>query len=222
MNTLVIGFDMDGVIIDSDDFTPEGWIVEAFMKTLRDFGIPATEENAKRLYISNLRRDGDEFCAQFGIPDIETLWAQRERNYLNGKLTAIASGRVAPFPDIDVLESLAREYPLGIVSNSPQEIVDLVVKKFSLDRLFRVWLGRGHRWDELATAKPAPDMLRRMLAVIGVDRGYFIGDQQDDVIAARAAGLVPILIDRNGEQGDITSLNELPEFIAHHERVQQK
>ncbi len=222
MSTPVIGFDMDGVIIDSDDFTPGGWIVEAFMKTLRDFGIPATEENAKRLYISNLRRDGDEFCARFGIPDIETLWAQRERNYLNGKLAAIASGRITLFPDTVVLEPLARDFPLGIVSNSPQEIVDLVVKKFGLDRLFRVRLGREHDWDKLTTVKPAPDMLLRMMKLLGVDRGYFIGDQQDDIVAARAAGLVPILLDRSGENGDIATLNELPEFIAQHERVQQQ
>ncbi len=214
---MVIGFDMDGVILDSDDFTPGGWIVEAFMKTLRDFGIPETEENAKRLYISSLRRDGKRFCAEFGIPDIETLWAQREHNYLAGKLAAIESGRVTPFPDVAALEELARDYPLAIVSNSPQEIVDLVVKKFSLDRLFRLWIGRGHNWDELAVAKPAPDLLLQMKREIGVDRGYYVGDQPDDVTAARAAGLVPVLIDRTGENGDIQSLHELSEFITRHE-----
>ncbi len=217
MNKTVIGFDMDGVLLDSDDFTPGGWIVEAFMKTLRDFGIPQTEENAKRLYISSLRREGEKFCAEFGIPDIETLWAQRERNYLSGKLAAIQSGQVTLFPDVAALEGLAREYPLAIVSNSPQEIVDLVVKRFSLDRLFRLWIGRGHNWDELATAKPAPDQLLRMKKEIGADRGYYVGDQPDDVTAARAAGLVPILIDRKGKNGDIKSLDELSEFIARYE-----
>lgn len=217
MTKQVIGFDMDGVILDSDDFTPGGWIVEAFMKTLRDFGIPETEENAKRLYISSLRRDGKEFCKEFGIKDVETLWAQRERNYLAGKLAAIESGRVTTFPDIVALEELARDYPLAIVSNSPQEIVDLVVKKFSLDDLFRLWIGRGHSWNELAIAKPAPDLLLRMKKEIGADRGYYVGDQLDDVTAARAAGLVPVLIDRSGGNGDIKSLHELSEFIARHE-----
>ena len=221
MNKQVIGFDMDGVLLDSDDFTPGGWIVEAFMKTLRDFGIPETEENAKRLYISSLRREGEKFCQEFGIKDIETLWAQRERNYLAGKLAAIESGRVTLFPDVTALEELGHSYPLAIVSNSPQEIVDLVVKKFSLDRLFHLWIGRGHTWNELAVAKPAPDLLLRMKEKLGADSGYYVGDQPDDVTAARAAGLVPVLIDRSGNNGDIRSLHELSAFIARHTAVPQ-
>lgn len=213
---------MDGVILDSDDFAPGGWIVEAFMKTLRDFGIPETEENAKRLYISHLRRNGGEFCQEFGIKDVKILWAQREHNYLAGKRAAIESGRVALFPDTSILEQLAQDYPLAIASNSPQEIVDLVVKKFSLDRLFRVWIGRGHAWNELAVAKPAPDLLLRMRDEVGADHGYYVGDQPDDAQAARAAGLVPILIDRNSKNGDIMTLTELPTFIAQHERIRQQ
>jgi len=37
-----VGFDMDGVILDSDTFAAGDWIIEAFMKTLREFGIPET------------------------------------------------------------------------------------------------------------------------------------------------------------------------------------
>jgi len=215
----VIGFDMDGVILDSDDFVPESWIVEAFMRTLREFGIPETEENARALYISSLRRDGKEFCARFGIKDVETLWARREKNYLAGKLNALESGRIALFPDVSTLEDLAKEYPLAIVSNSPQEIVDRVVDKFHLARIFRLWIGRGHSWGELALAKPAPDLLERMKEALGAARGYYVGDQPDDITAARGAGLVPILIDRSGEDGDIRNLYELADFIARHERV---
>ncbi len=213
---------MDGVILDSDDFSPGGWIVEAFMQTLRDFGIPETEENAKRLYISHLRRDGKKFCQEFGIKDVKILWEQRERNYIAGKRTAIESGRVTLFPDTSILEQLARDYPLAIASNSPQEIVDLVVKKFSLGRLFRTWIGRGHAWNELVVVKPAPDLLLRMQDEVEADRGYYVGDQPDDVQAARAAGLVPVLIDRSGKNGDIMTLTDLPAFIAQHERVRQK
>ncbi len=219
MSKTVIGFDMDGVIIDSDDFTPGGWIVEAFMKTLRDFGIPETEENAKRLYISSLRQDGKRFCQEFGIPNIDTLWARRDANYVAGKLAALAAGRITLFPDVSALTELSVNYPLGIVSNSPQEVVDRVVEKFHLDRIFRVWIGRGRAWKDLSFAKPAPHLLDRMKHALGGDHGYYVGDQPDDVQAARTAGLVPILISRRGEGGDIKSLAELPEFIAHHSRT---
>lgn len=214
---LVIGFDMDGVILNSDDFTPEGWIVEAFMKTLREFDIPETEENARGLYIKNLRENGEAFCLRFGIGDLESLWNRREENYVSGKLAALESGRIDLFPDVAALEELAKEYPLGIVSNSPQGVVDRVVNHFSLDRIFRVWIGRGSSLKELRLAKPAPHLLESLKETLGATHGYYIGDQPDDMEAAWAASMIPIRIVRNGTSGDIASLLELKGFLERYE-----
>ncbi len=209
----LLGFDMDGVIVDSDDFTPGGWIVEAFMKTLRDFGIPETEENGRALYIINLLRDGDAFCQRHGIPGLETLWARREENYMAGKLAALEDGRITLFPDVSSLVRLTGTYRLGIVSNSPQPIVDRVVDRFSLDRIFRAWIGRGSSLAALRHAKPAPDLLERMKEALGARAGYYVGDQPEDAQAARAASLTPILLSRNGASGDIQALTELPGYL---------
>lgn len=212
MSTLV-GFDMDGVILDSDDFSPGGWIVGAFMKTLRDFGIPETEENARALYIVNLLRDGEAFCHRHGIPDLETLWNRREENYLAGKRAALEDGRITLFADVSSLEELTGAYRLGIVSNSPQPIVERVVERFGLNRLFAAWIGRGSSFSDLRHAKPAPDLLERMKATLRADAGYYVGDQPEDVEAARAASLAPVLLARNGSSGDIHSLAQLPAYL---------
>ncbi len=218
----LVGFDMDGVILDSDTFAEGNWIVEAFRRTLRDFGIPETDENARGLYINNLRENADAFCEKFGIADPRQLWARREENYVSGKLAALETGRIALFPDAAILEELAKDYPLGVVSNSPQSIVDRVVEQFALDRVFRVWIGRGSSLEEIRFAKPAPHLLERLKKALGATRGYYVGDQQEDILAARAASLYPVRIIRNGSGGDIQSLTELKRFLMHKERKQRE
>lgn len=215
-----VGFDMDGVILDSDTFAAGSWIVEAFMKTLHEFGIPETEENARALHISNLRENADAFCEKFGIPDPHMLWACREEHYVDGKLAALEAGQINLFPDVAALEELRADYPLGIASNSPQIVVDRVVPYFSLDRIFRVWIGRGSSLEEICFAKPAPHLLERLKGALGSRRGYYVGDQLADTQAAQAALLAPIEIVRNGSGGDIRSLTELKRFLVHEEAKQ--
>lgn len=210
----LLGFDMDGVLLDSDDFSPGGWIVGTFMKTLRDFGVPETEENGRALYIISLLRDGEAFCRRYGIPSLETLWNQREKNYLAGKLAALEDGRITLFPDVSALGPLRTAYRLGIASNSPQVVVDRVVEHFSLDRLFEIWIGRSSSFADLHHAKPAPDLLEEMKAALPSRGGFYVGDQPEDAQAARAAALSPILLSRNGSPADVHSLAELPAYLA--------
>jgi beta-phosphoglucomutase-like phosphatase (HAD superfamily) len=200
---------MDGVIIDSDNPAAGDWFRRVFTETLREFGIPQTEENARALYIKNMRDNAEAFCRRFGIDDPHLLWERREAHYVSEKLTALETGMIALYPDVVALEDLSREYPLALVSNSPQVVVDRVVSHFSLADIFRVWIGRGSSLEDLSRAKPAPDLLERMKAALKGTRGYYVGDQPEDVEAARAASLHPILLTRNGTRGDIRSLTEL-------------
>ena len=211
---LLVGFDLDGVILDSDYLPDVSWLTEAFAKTLREFGIPETEENVQALHIVNLRENIQAFCQRFGIRDPVQLLARRERNYVNNKLAALKEGGIDLFPDVSALEELAGDYPLGIASNSPQVVVDRVVDRFSLGRLFRVCIGRGSSLAEICNVKPAPHLLERLKATLRVTRGYYVGNQPEDAQAARAASLFPITISRDGGGGDIATLHELKPFLA--------
>ena len=211
---LLIGFDLDGVILDSDHLTEVSWLTEAFMETLREFGIPETEENVQALHIVNLRKNIQVFCQRFGVSDPDRLLARREENYVNNKLAALEEGEITLFPDVAALEELAEDYPLGIASNSPQVVVDRVVDSFSLGRLFRVCIGRGSSLKEIRNAKPSPHLLERLKAALGATRGCYVGDQPEDLQAACAASLFPIRINRDGGGGDIATLYELKRFLV--------
>ena len=57
--------------------------------------------------------------------------------------------------------------------------------------------GLGRATDVLvcredAPLKPSPEPVRRALAALGVARAWMLGDTPDDVVAARAAGVVPV------------------------------
>ena len=218
----LIGFDMDGVIIDSEDFSEANWIAAAFMKTLAEFGIPESEENARALYVKNMRENSAAFCQRFGIDDPHLLWDRREAHYVTEKLAALEAGRIHLYQDVSALEVLGRDYSLGLVSNSPQTVVDRVIAHFSLERLFRVWIGRGSVLADLHRAKPAPDMLNEMKTLIGTDHGYYVGDQPEDVEVARAASLHPILLTRNGISGDIHTLTELRDSLKRHPGLRER
>lgn len=213
--TKLLGFDMDGVILDSDDLSQGNWFMELFNQTLREFGIPETEENARLLYIKNLRNNAEAICRKFGIDNAEELWNRRDANYVAGKLAALEAGRIPLYRDVAALEELATDpnYRIGIVSNSPQIVVDRVVAYFSLDRIFDTWIGRGTTLSDIQFAKPAPNLLERLKAILGAAHGYYIGDQPEDAQAACAASLVPIIITRNGNGGDIKSLTELKRLL---------
>jgi phosphoglycolate phosphatase-like HAD superfamily hydrolase len=205
----VIGFDMDGVIIDSDR-PGDTWFHDSFARTLVDFGIEPTVDNIRCLYITSMRNNPNEVCEKLGVSDPELFWKRRDENYVSYKLAALDQGKIQLFPDVDALKQLKKKYPLAVVSNSPQAIVDRIIGYFSLDSLFRIWIGRGSTLLSLQSAKPAPKMLLEMMERLQAVEGYYVGDRPEDLGAARAAGLIPIKISRYDDDGDIHSLEELP------------
>lgn len=209
----LIGFDMDGVILDSDR-PGDTWFHDSFVRTLTSFGLAPSEENIRALYITSMRDNADVVCEKLGIDDPDLLWKHRDENYIACKLAALDRGEIQLFPDVAVLSQLSKRYPLGLVSNSPQAVVDDVIEHFSLQRVFGVWLGRGDTLRALRFAKPSPEMLLTMMDSLRATHGYYVGDREEDTDAARAAGLIPINISRDGSAGDIHSLDELPGFLA--------
>lgn len=89
------------------------------------------------------------------------------------------------------------------------------------DVLERVGVGRlldGAISSAVAGArKPDPVIFEPALELAGVGPGQAIhvGDtREEDVEGARSAGIRPLLIDRNGKGGDISSLTEIREHLS--------
>lgn len=104
----------------------------------------------------------------------------------------------------EALAALAKAYPLAIVSNKP----DIAAKE-----LAKIYFPGVYALGEspLCPRKPAPDMVLRAMADLGVQRCIYVGDSDVDIVTAKNAG-VPCLSVTWGFRGE----DELRESGATH------
>ncbi|AVT33698.1 hypothetical protein C6361_34445 [Plantactinospora sp. BC1] len=106
---------------------------------------------------------------------------------------------------------------LGLVSNFDRWLRDVLRKLDLLDYFDVVTIS-----TEVGVAKPDPRIFRAALGQLGVPAGrsVFVGDSLlADVAGAQAAGMIPVLLDRDGTHPDhpgwrVRSLDELHRCIA--------
>ncbi|MFH1532175.1 MAG: aminotransferase class I/II-fold pyridoxal phosphate-dependent enzyme [Pseudomonadota bacterium] len=90
-------------------------------------------------------------------------------------------------PTREVLASLARRLPLGIVTGRPRQDAQRFLQIHDLTPLFPVVVCM-----EDAPLKPDPAPVRLALERLGLRRAWLLGDTPDDLTAARAAGVLPL------------------------------
>lgn len=200
-------FDMDGVLLDSEsDLT---WLEEATSKALEEIGVEVNRENMKKLYPGHL---GEFKVAVRDFPGTpEEIWTVRDRYYVEKKVDMMASGRMGPFPDVELLYELKEEYVLGIISNSPGIVVDEFVSHYGFEDLFSVWVGRGLGLEDLDRLKPDPYLYGRLVSVLGEDNLWYVGDRDGDREFADATGMKFILFTRDG--AGMNGMQELVDYF---------
>jgi|APHM01.1.fsa_nt_gi Predicted phosphatases len=67
--------------------------------------------------------------------------------------------------------------------------------------------------------KPEPDMIEEAMNSMNADKAVMIGDQIEDILAARKAGIDSVYIDRSGDteskaDQSIKSMKELPKILG--------
>lgn len=105
----------------------------------------------------------------------------------------IATGS-QPFPNVvPTLRELSQTARLGVLTNKPQELTDLLMPALDLTRFF----GAIHGAGRLSVSKPDARVFHHVVDELGgVGAGaVMIGDSATDVATARAAGVPVILVD---------------------------
>ncbi|MFQ6090025.1 MAG: HAD family hydrolase [Candidatus Bipolaricaulia bacterium] len=110
------------------------------------------------------------------------------------------------FPEVqEVLEKLRREgYKLGIISNA-DEYVEQILSWLKLPQ----YVDTITYSQEAEVEKPDPRIFHIAMqkAGTGPEESIHVGDRYDaDVVGARAAGITPVLIDRENNHGDLDCL----------------
>lgn len=210
-------FDLDGVLLDSEKYGPDGWIQRTFKNILRDLGAEESEENFENLYSDSLRKDIEGISERFNLNGPSELWSIREKHFLKEKLKALKSGEIKPYEDIKVIPEISQNYSLSIVSNSPQLIVEKFLEISQTEPFFKTVIGRGSKLEDFRKIKPHPYLLNKMLKKIEPDNPLYVGDRETDYLVSDQLDIDFCWMIREGDsygkEPSVSSLNKLKEFL---------
>ncbi|ADV64382.1 HAD family hydrolase [Desulfurococcus mucosus] len=192
MNSLLRGirlilFDLDGTIVDSEDF-----IVWSFVEAGRLTGIRVDPLKVRELIGFPLESIleavvGTGLSREDAARFIEVRRKLVQENWFK---------HVRLFPDvIPVLRQLSSTgYMLGVASSSIRERVELFLSHLGVSGYFKVVSGL----EPGVKGKPEPDVIVNALKAAGVPRSeaLYVGDRMVDCIAARRAGVKVVIVDR--------------------------
>ena len=206
MKKIGLLFDLDGTLLDT-----LGDLQTSVNYALEQVGLPMRSLQEIRRFVGNGAKNLITRAVD-GKADVEEVLGIFQKHY-----AANCQIKTAPYPGIlPMLEALGKKYPIAIVSNKP----DVAVKSLCRDYFPGIFaLGETKELPR----KPAPDMVRKAMELLGMENGIYIGDSEVDVITARNAGMPCISVlwgfrDREEirEQGGMhfcERVEQLPEMI---------
>jgi phosphoglycolate phosphatase len=210
-------FDLDGTLVDS---APD--IAEALNETLESYGHPPLSLDAvTRMVGRGVAVLVERAYAALGLEIDPATRARAVERYVKIYEARATQSTVLMAGVSDLLRDLREKgVPLGVVTNKPGEATRAVLDHFKLLDLMAVVVGG----DAGPPLKPEPGLLLHACAALGIDPGdaVFVGDSENDVAAARAAGMPIVAVaggyteltpEALGADVAIDRLDELPPAI---------
>ncbi|ELY78633.1 HAD family hydrolase [Natrinema pallidum] len=186
-------FDMDGVLVDSEDYWVEFQREEILPATVPDEAVAVAETSGM-----NFREIYDYLDDEYGAAISRAAFVQR----FTEAAEEIYTERAALLDGLhDLLAELDdRGVPTALVSSSPHDWIGMVTERFDLETAFDHVISAD---DIDAASKPAPDIFEYAAAEIGVPAAdcVVVEDSENGIEAAARAGTVVIAyrIDAHGD-----------------------
>jgi len=172
-------FDFDGTLIDTHNLIIQG-LNRISMKSR---GIPFSEEDhasilGKTLDIQMQMLSPDNW--EYHVSDFQNWYRLNHDFYAN------------PYENIeDMLQMLRADgYQLGIVTNNSWEGLQMGLDFLEIHEYFDCIITR----EDVQESKPSPEGILKALSLLSTppESCMFIGDSAGDILAARAAGVLPV------------------------------
>jgi beta-phosphoglucomutase len=178
-------FDMDGVIIDNND-----WHLKAWMEYSRKLGMPLTEEEFPTRVFGKTNEEILIEAFPDADPDQILSWSlEKEALYREMYRPHF---QLAPglFEFLEQVKSAG--LPMAVASNAPRVNVDFALDEGKIRDYFETYLYYG----VVARPKPAPDIYLESCRRLGLDPSncWVIEDSPTGIHAAVQAGCVAIAI----------------------------
>lgn len=204
----VIGFDLDGTLVNT---LPDLTLVVNSM--FLEHGLPTTTQEKVLTWIGK----GADVFFQNAINYTTKVFDAMQLNQLRVSFdkyyaTYICEESVL-YPNVkETLEALkAQGYTLVVITNKPTKLVEPVLRAFGIFELFSEYLGG----QSLPKIKPHPDPMFFICEKFGIQPSemLFVGDSENDVIAAKAAGCDVVGL-TYGYNYNVPIANANPTFVA--------
>jgi phosphoglycolate phosphatase len=192
-------FDFDGVLMDSgfDDFH---WAFEERRRVVEENG---WDVNLERLGQGIFQPDTGEKIAEL-LDEENVSWRQlreMEEAVAERKVEMASTGEIQVFDDAKTaLEEL--DCPKAVVSNAYNDYLRNLLEALGIEDYIDFWI--APRLSEIKRyrerMKPEPELLEEAMDQLKTRNVVMIGDQMEDVLAARNAGIDSIYIDRSGDK----------------------
>jgi len=177
-------FDLDGTLVDT---APD--LTAAVDRVLRERGRAPVDPGRLAAVVSK----GGRAMLQVAFPELDE--AARERllpEFLQHYGENIAgSSRLYPGVEAVLAHIESQGLPWAVVTNKPEALASKLMTELALLARCAVLVGG----DTLAQRKPSPEPLWHACAQLGIDPAHcvYVGDDERDVLAARAAGMPAVV-----------------------------
>ncbi|GAD51470.1 hypothetical protein MBEHAL_0230 [Halarchaeum acidiphilum MH1-52-1] len=179
MSIEAVVFDMDGVIVDSERY----WVAE--VAEILDVAVPDADVDPESVVGINVYDQYDLLADEYDVAVTREEYFDLFDRHADTVYTESAT-LTDGFHDL-VAEIRACDLPIGLVTSSFPQWVELVFERFDLGDAFDVVVTAG---DEDVPGKPEPDLYELAAGRLGVDPNgmLVVEDSEHGVDAASAAG----------------------------------
>jgi len=205
-------FDKDGVLLDSGDFK---WADKIRIKIAKSKGKDIDIEQAEKIVHTENIEQLHNFLKDTGLKNEDIL--EMEEEIADTKIQMMKDG------DIDLIQSAENvlenlDMPKAIVSNAPMVATAFTLKFYGIERFFSYVKSPklGNIEGYIDRKKPSPEMIKETVDAMECENPVMVGDSEDDIQAAKNAGIDSIHVDYNGKvESDPTyEVDELDEIVG--------
>ncbi|QGA80467.1 HAD family hydrolase [Candidatus Nanohalobium constans] len=207
-------FDLDGVILNSME--SEEWKYQATRDALEELGV---DQNLDREVLDAILGDkGYEecvrVCGDIGV-DPRKAWSLVAEKTAQARMQQIEENG---FGLIDGAEELLQELKenqvkLGVISNAPDQAVEMVVDYFDLRSYFKFYMG-VRSFEDLKARKPHPNHLELAKFQLKRDPYIYVGDHESDVQAATNAEMDSVWVHPENLDEPTYTVDKLSEIVS--------
>jgi phosphoglycolate phosphatase-like HAD superfamily hydrolase len=215
-------FDMDGTLLDYDRSFETMWTTELlrrFGRAQKDHALADISGPAVEQYLRMPMPQREQQLLSWGYASM--------RQFLNGwnteEVYAAKEAYLTCYPDTYILEYLRTHgFKLGIVTSAPESLARREMRVLEAKHssgIINELVIASH--ESGIPMKPAPDGIVTCLSRLASSRStaFYVGNEDADMQAAQAAGVIDILIDRgrvttsSTTSRRITSLDEIKMWL---------